>query len=329
VTANTLRLIVEPDEGVAPVRELIDSAQTSLLIKQFTFTEPSLIQAVIARRSAGVDVRVMLNAARSGGDRANDGTYARFEAADIAVQWASPNFYVTHEKSVVVDDEVALVATFNMCDKYFTRTRDYGVITDNPLHVAQIVEVFNADWDHADWTPTRYDGLLWSNSNSRLHMARFIDTAKHRLAIQHPKYVDAVILDHIAAAAGRGVNVHVLCGGRHGISDVDVLDTFASLRTLRRFGVKVRKQKNLRVHAKLLIVDDVHALVGSMNIDRSAFDLRRELGIAILQQDVVAQLKSVFDEDWSLSHHYDPPDPLDPASHVETDFPHDPELVHE
>jgi cardiolipin synthase len=203
------------------------------------------------------------------------------------------------------------------------------VITDNPLHAAQIVEVFNADWDHADWTPTRYDGLLWSNSNSRLHMARFIDTAKHRLAIQHPKYVDAVILDHIAAAAGRGVNVHVLCGGRHGISDVDVLDTFASLRTLRRFGVKVRKQKNLRVHAKLLIVDDVHALVGSMNIDRSAFDLRRELGIAILQQDVVTKLKSVFDEDWSLSHHYDPPDPLDPASHIETDFPHDPELMHE
>ncbi len=329
MTANTLRLIVEPDEGVAPVRELIDSAQTSLLIKQFTFTEPSLIQAVIDRRRAGVNVRVMLNAARSGGDRANDETYAQFEAADIAVQWASPNFYVTHEKSVVVDEEVALVATFNMCDKYFTRTRDYGVITDNPLHVAQIVEVFNADWDHADWTPTRYDGLLWSNSNSRLHMARFIDTAKHRLAIQHPKYVDAVILDHIAAAAGRGVNVHVLCGGRHGISDVDVLDTFASLRTLRRFGVKVRKQKNLRVHAKLLIVDDVHALVGSMNIDRSAFDLRRELGIAILQQDVVTKLKSVFDEDWSLSHHYDPPDPLDPASHIETDFPHDPELMHE
>lgn len=329
MTANTLRLIVEPDEGVAPVRELIDSAQTSLLIKQFTFTEPSLIQAVIDRRRAGVNVRVMLNAARSGGDRANDETYAQFEAADIAVQWASPNFYVTHEKSVVVDEEVALVATFNMCDKYFTRTRDYGVITDNPLHVAQIVEVFNADWDHTDWTPTRYDGLLWSNSNSRLHMARFIDTAKHRLAIQHPKYVDAVILDHIAAAAGRGVNVHVLCGGRHGISDVDVLDTFASLRTLRRFGVKVRKQKNLRVHAKLLIVDDVHALVGSMNIDRSAFDLRRELGIAILQQDVVTRLKSVFDEDWSLSHHYDPPDPLDPASHIETDFPHDPELMHE
>ena len=187
MTANTLRLIVEPDEGVAPVRELIDSAQTSLLIKQFTFTEPSLIQAVIDRRSAGVDVRVMLNAARSGGDRANDETYAQFEAADIAVQWASPNFYVTHEKSVVVDEEVALVATFNMCDKYFTRTRDYGVITDDPLHVAQIVEVFNADWDHADWTPTRYDGpvveqLQLAAAHGQVHRHR--ETPARRFSIR-------------------------------------------------------------------------------------------------------------------------------------------------
>ena len=205
----------------------------------------------------------------------------------------------------MVDEQAALVATFNMCVKYFTRTRDYGVITDDPLHVAQIVEVFNADWDHADWVPAAYDGLLWSNSNSRLHMARFIDTAKHRVDVQHPKFVDAVILDHIAAAADRGVKVHVLCGGRHGISEWDVLDTFASLRTLRRFGVKVHKQKNLRVHAKLLIVDDEHALVGSMNIDRSAFDLRRELGITITDPAVVARLRPSSRRTGTLSHHYD------------------------
>ena len=117
------------------------------------------------------------------------------------MQWANPKFYVTHEKSIVVDEKAALVATFNLCEKYFTLTRDYGVITDDPCHVAQIVEVFNADWDHDDWVPSVYEGLLWSNSNSRLHMAQFIDSATHRLDVQHPKYVDAVILDHIAAAS--------------------------------------------------------------------------------------------------------------------------------
>lgn len=323
------RLIVEPDDGLEPVRQFISSAQTSLLLKQFTCTDETLVQAVVDRKLAGVDVRVMLNAARSGGDRANDETFARFDSAGIAVQWANPKFYVTHEKSVVVDEQAALVATFNMCLKYFTLTRDYGVITDDPCHVAQIVDVFNADWNHDDWVPSTYEGLLWSNSNSRWHMAQFIDSATHRLDVQHPKYVDAVILDRIAAAIDRGVKVRVLCGGKHGISEWDMLDTFASLRTLRRFGAKVHKQKNLRVHAKLLIVDDERALVGSMNIDRSAFDLRRELGITVTDPAVVERLTSVFASDWELSHQYAAPDPLDPSQHHEDDFPHDHELRHE
>jgi cardiolipin synthase A/B len=44
VPAPSPRLIVEPDDGVDPVRELIASAQNSLLIKQFTFTEEILIK---------------------------------------------------------------------------------------------------------------------------------------------------------------------------------------------------------------------------------------------------------------------------------------------
>ena len=60
------QLIVEPDDGLEPVREFIAAAQRSLLIKQFTFTEPSLIEAVIDRKKAGVDVRVMLNPAAVG-----------------------------------------------------------------------------------------------------------------------------------------------------------------------------------------------------------------------------------------------------------------------
>jgi phosphatidylserine/phosphatidylglycerophosphate/cardiolipin synthase-like enzyme len=323
------RLIVEPDDGLQPVREFLSSAQNSLLIKQFTFTEPSLIAAVIDRKRAGVDVRVMLNAARSGGDRANDDTYEQFQHAGIAVQWASPKFYVTHEKSIVVDQSSALVATFNLMEKYFSMTRDYGVITANPYHVAQIVEVFNADWEHRDWNCTAYEGLLWSNSNSRYHMAQFIDAATERLDVQHPKFVDAVILERIAAAADRGVTVHVLCGGKHGISEWDVLDTFASLRTLHRFGVKVHKQKNLRVHAKLIIADSRRVLVGSTNIDRSAFDQRRELSMVSDDPAIVGRLKEVFDGDWESSHHYEAPDPMDPSQHHEDDFPHDPDLMHE
>ena len=82
---------MEPDDGLDPVREFIATAQRSLLIKQFTFTEESLIQAVIDRKNAGVDVRVMLNPQRSGGDRANDETYERSQSAGIDVSGPTRN----------------------------------------------------------------------------------------------------------------------------------------------------------------------------------------------------------------------------------------------
>ena len=264
MSAFSQRLIVEPDDGWEPVREFINSGPEFAFDQAIHLHPASLIAAIIDRKNAGVDVRVMLNAKRSGGGRANDETYERFQNAGIAVQWSNPKFYVTREKSIVVDEKAAVVATFNLMEKYFTLTRDYGIITDNPYHLVQIVDVFNADWEQRDWDCSAYEGLLWSNSNSGYHMAQFIDTATERLDVQHPKYVDAVILERLAAAADRGVKMRVLCGGRHGISEWDILDTFASLRTLRRFGVKVHK--NLRVHAKLIVDDNAHALVGSMNI---------------------------------------------------------------
>ena len=135
-------LIVEPDDGVGPVLEFISSAEKTLLIKQFTFSEPSLLQAVTDRKGAGVEVRVMLNPKRSGGDRANDETYDYFKKNGVGIQWANPKFYVTHEKSIVVDGKAAIISTFNICVKYFTQTRDYGVVTHDPARVAQVIEGF-------------------------------------------------------------------------------------------------------------------------------------------------------------------------------------------
>jgi Chromate transporter len=41
--------------------------------------------------------------------------------------------------------------------------------------------------------------------------------------IQHPKFVDATIVERMVAAQERGVRVRVLCGGRHGLSIVSLV----------------------------------------------------------------------------------------------------------
>jgi cardiolipin synthase len=322
-------LVVQPDDGVDPVLGLIADATTSLRVKQFTLSEPRLVQAIIDAHRRGVTVRVMLNPHRSSGDRPNDPIFEQLQKTGMAIQWTSPDFVVTHEKSIVVDDGRALIATFNLVLKYFTETRDYGVITSDPAQVAQVAAGFDADWQRVAFRPDPEAGLLWSVTNARPLMAQFIDRARHSLDIQHPKFVDATIVERLVAAQERGVHVRVLCGGRHGLSDYDILDTFASLRILHRAGIRVHRQKHLKLHAKLILADGKQALLGSMNIDRSAFDLRRELGIRFDDEPIIARLSQIFAHEWGHSHHYDVPDPLEAEKPTDDELQHDPEFVHE
>ena len=322
-------LVVQPDDGVAPVLALMANATTSLRVKQFTLSEPRLLQGLLDAHRRGVAVRVMLNPHRSSGDRANDTSFEQLQGAGLAIQWTSPDFVVTHEKSIVVDERRALVATFILVLKYFTETRDYGIITTDARQVAEIAAGFDADWQHVPFHPDPHTGLLWSITNSRSLIAQFIDQARHSLDIQHPKYVDATIVERLVAAQGRGVHVRILCGGRHGLSDYDILDTFASLRIMQRSGIRVHRQKHLKLHAKLILADGSRALLGSMNIDRSAFDLRRELGIGVDDQAIIARLRRIFTHEWEHSHRYEVPDPLEAEKPSDDEIPHDPEFTHE
>jgi phosphatidylserine/phosphatidylglycerophosphate/cardiolipin synthase-like enzyme len=107
-----------------------------------------------------------------------------------------------------------------------------------------------------------------------------------------------------------------------------VYDTFSSLRLLELFGVKIRRQKHIKLHAKLILVDGSGALTGSMNIDRSAFDVRRELGIEVDAPAVLQRLEQTFRADWKASTPYSAPDPLDPTYHELGELPPDPHFVH-
>ncbi|MEB3320033.1 MAG: phospholipase D-like domain-containing protein [Cyanobium sp.] len=308
---------------------LIDQAREQLRLKQFKLQSPQILDALLRAHQRGVHLQVMLNPHTSGGDRWNDDTYAQLERWGIEVAWASEAFPVTHEKSLALDRRAALIATFNLSDKYFTQTRDYGVVSENPAVVAQVIAGFEADWNRETFHPDLDVGLVWSNQHSRGQLARIIDMARTSLWVQHPKFVDAVILERIIAARERGVKVRFLCGGKHGISDWDIYDTFSSLRIMERFGVKVRRQKHLKLHAKLVLVDDYYAQTGSMNIDRSAFDLRRELGIESDAPAVVKRLRQTFEADWVGASPYHAPDPLDPSLHEDGELPPDPHFVHD
>ncbi len=142
----THSLIVLPDDTAAPLLKAIAAARKSLRVKMFLFSDPSLLKAVLAARKRGVDVRVMLNPARRSGEADNKLTKKKLEAGDIEVLDSNPEFDVTHEKSMVVDDQIAFVKSFNWVAKNLAETRDYAVATTRTKEVREIIECFEADW---------------------------------------------------------------------------------------------------------------------------------------------------------------------------------------
>jgi phosphatidylserine/phosphatidylglycerophosphate/cardiolipin synthase-like enzyme len=298
-------LIVLPDDSARPILEAINHASKSLRIKMFQFSDQTILQAVIAAQKRGVSVRVMLNPARRNGKSDNDETRKTLESAGVTVADSSPEFDLTHEKSMVVDDETAVIMSFNWESKDQTGTRDYAVVTRAHPEVAEVIECFDADWTRKPFTPGEHSHLIWCVGNGRQRIGGFIDEAKHTLWLQNERYQDPAIIERLVRARERGVKIHVMTRPPHKLKKDKLLEGVDGLRILDDVGVKVHKLKGLKLHAKLLLADNVRGIVGSINLAPGSFDSRRECAIEVRDEDVVARLHKVTHQDWKNSHPLD------------------------
>lgn len=298
-------LIVLPDDSARPILDAINRAEKSLRIKMFVFSDPAILQAVIAARKRGVSVKVMLNPARRSGESENDETRKLLKRGHVDVLDGNPEFDLTHEKSMVVDDETAFVMSFNWDPKDLTESRDYAVFTTAKHEVAEVMECFDADWERKPFRPDEKSHLIWCVGNGRQRIGQFIDEAKHTLWLQNERYQDPAIIERLVRARERGVKVHVMARPPHKLKREKLLEGVGGLRILDDIGVKVHKLKGLRLHAKLLLADDVRGIVGSINLAPGSFDSRRECAIEVRDEDVVHRLHEVTHADWKNSHPLD------------------------
>jgi cardiolipin synthase len=298
-------LIVMPDDSSKPILDAINGARKSLRIKMFVFSDATLLAAVITAHRRAVTVRVMLNPARRGGEPENVATRKKLEKAGVEVSDSNPAFSVTHEKSMVVDDELAFVKSLNWKPKNFTETRDYAVTTAHANEVAEIVSCFEADWYRKTFDVGKHARLIWCNHNGRDRIAEFIDGAKHTLFIQNERYQDAVIIERLVRAVYRGVKIHVMTRPPHTLKKQKLVEGVGGIRILNDVGVKVHKLKHLKLHAKMLLADGKRAIVGSINLSPGSFDSRRELAIEVDDRHIVKRLHHVARHDWKHSHPLD------------------------
>jgi cardiolipin synthase len=297
-------LVVLPDDSAQPILDAIGAASRSIRVKMFVFSDPALTEAVIAARRRGVKVRVMLNPARRSGEEENEKTRKQLTHGGIEVLDSSPDFHLTHEKSMVVDEKNAFVKSLNWATKNLTGTRDYAVVTSHKHEVGEIIDCFEADWHRKRFDPGRESHLIWC-PGGRDRITAFIDRARHTLFLQNERYQDTVVIEHLVRASRRGVNVHVMTRPPHTLKADKLVEGVGGLRIMDDVGIKIHKLKHLKLHAKMFLADGVAAIVGSINLAPGSLDDRRELAIEVRDEDVVERLYEVARHDWKHSHPLD------------------------
>lgn len=298
-------LVVLPDDSSQPILDAIHGAKKSLRIKMFVFSDAHILTAVIKAHQRGVKVKIMLNATRRSGEKENDDTRTKLSEAGIEVIDTTPVFDLTHEKSMVVDDLSAWVMSLNWQTKNLVATRDYAVVTSHAHEVSEIIDCFEADWARQAFDSGDHSHMIWCVGNARQRIANFIDDAKHSLWLQNERYQDAVIIERLVRAKGRGVKVHVMARPPHTLKTEKLIEGVGGLRILDDVGVKVHKVRGLKLHAKLLFADGLRAIVGSINLAPGSFDSRRELAIEVRDENVIERIHKVVHQDWENSHPID------------------------
>jgi cardiolipin synthase A/B len=298
-------IIVLPDDSAKPLLGAIANAAKSIRIKMFLFSDPSLLQAVITAQHRGVDVRIMLNPERRDGEEENDKSRKTLTDAGVHVIDSNPQFDLTHEKSMVIDDETAFVQSLNWETENLTITRDYAVVTSHNREVEEIAECFDADWNRTKFDVGDQSHLIWCVGNGRQRLGQLIDESKHSLWLQNERYQDPVMIEHLIRAHGRGVKIHIMARPPHKLKKEKLIEGVSGLRALQDLGVRIHKLKHIKLHAKLLMADDNLAIVGSINLAPGSFDSRRELAIQVSDEHITRRIYKTLQEDWENSHPMD------------------------
>jgi phosphatidylserine/phosphatidylglycerophosphate/cardiolipin synthase-like enzyme len=276
------------------VPDLLAGARRSLWVESYLLTDTTVLDALVARRAAGVDVRVVLEPHPYQADGANDAAFQRLASAGVLVAWASPRFALTHAKLAIIDGERLVVMTLNFTRAGLTRNREYAIVDDDARDVAAAEAIVTADLagtndPAATAVPAR--GLVASPSSTRPALAAALARATRSVVVEMEELSDFALVDALTDARGRGCGVSVVLPGFGRSAATD-----AAARRLEAGGVTVRLVDAPTIHAKAVVADG-WMYVGSANLTTASLDANREVGLIMTDAAAIGPVSRTIADD--------------------------------
>jgi phosphatidylserine/phosphatidylglycerophosphate/cardiolipin synthase-like enzyme len=285
------------DAGIfRAVGGLLASARDRVLVEMYEFGRPDLAALLVAARSRGADVRVVLDptvavTVETGRRLLAAGVPVRFYPVDDRRQ------QIDHVKLLLGDDR-ALVGGMNW-GAGSDRNHDYALLLRSPPDLQRLAAIFEQDWSLAGGVPrplAEFGGPIEQTapgSGIRSLLESTLAAARVRIEAEVFDLTDPGLM-LLASAARRGVKVRVLLDPNQEVNR-------PSYRQLRGSGVEVRwfrPSPGGKLHAKAVLADGMLVL-GSANWSLHGLDVNHELDVATANPAATAGFEARFDRDWA------------------------------
>lgn len=230
-----------------------------------------------------------------------------------------------HRKIAVIDGRLAFTGGMNIGDEYAGfgecryKWRDVGMRIEGPA-VAELLRLFMESWQGEEGPPletARYqheppttgDDNVLIVSGAPHHNRSFIRSAfriamagaTESIRIITPYFLPGPrIVRSLLRAAGRGVQVQLILPA---ISDAPYIRLLsrAYYGTLLRGGIDIFEREGTVLHAKVMLIDDDWAVIGSANLDNRSFHRNYEVNVIVDSPGFGAQVADMFGSDLARS----------------------------
>lgn len=285
-------------------------------------------EALAEKARAGVAVKVILDAV---GSAQMSRSLVNFMARNgIDMEWYHPlRWYTlstlnhrTHRKLLIVDGRIGFSGGIGIADDWLgdadskNHWRDTVARVEGPV-VTQMQSAFMDNWVKSrgelltglDYFPplapsgphlTQVLKSSPSEGSSTVKLLYIISivSAVKSIYITNAYFVpDADTIRALEGAVRRGVDVRVIVPGE--FTDVPIARQASRwhYELLLRRGIRIFEYQPTMMHAKTMVVDGAWTTIGSSNFDDRSFRLNDEVNINIYNDDIAAQMETMFHAD--------------------------------
>ena len=333
---NELRLVETPVDHYNAYIELFESAEESIYVHTFTFfndeTTDRFLDILCEKARQGLQVRVMAD--DFGSIKLSDSRFDELREAGGKATMFKPIFRLTrlaylnfrnHRKIAVVDGRRCILGGSNLARYQITDQpdeetwHDVSVYVEGPV-VPRIQAVFCSDWNFAtdeELPPIEIEDPHQRTEDDGRRGSRMsvlpvgpdapqevlddfwiyaINQAEKRLWIATPYFVPPpAVMRCLESACRRDLDVRIMVPEN---SDLKLADyaRYDYIDDLREAGAKILLYQPAMQHAKVGLVDDTVAVIGSTNFDIRSFFLNYELSVVLHDDDSVKQISDWFEK---------------------------------